>query len=144
MSEGEKHPGEAGRGKKEEDRPRRRLRLRREDSAASAWLFGHLTQRVRSRAPLETASAGGGMWERNDGETDVSVASGAPAPTCLVIPEAESRKKSSADLHPNCTFMTITANLCPTQIPKLKSKAPVPQNVTIFEERALKGVIKLK
>lgn len=62
MSEGEKHPGEAGRGKKEENRPRRRLRLRREDSAASAWLFGHLTQRVRSRAPLETASAGGGMW----------------------------------------------------------------------------------
>lgn len=144
MSEGEKHPGEAGRGKKEEDRWRRRLRLRREDSAASAWLFSHLTQCVRSRAPLETASAGGARGERTDRETDVSAASVPPAPTCLVIPEAERRKESSADLRPNCTFMTIMANLCPTQIPKLKSKAPVLQNVTIFEERALKGVIKSK
>lgn len=67
-----------------------------------------------------------------------------PAPTTLVIlaevSDAEEQKwVISADLYPNCTFLTIMAWIVFPQIHKLKSKAPVLQNATAFGEGAFKG-----
>ena len=46
----------------------------------------------------------------------------------------------SADLCPNCRFMTVTGWIMSPQIHMFKFKVPVPQNVTIFRDRAFKGV----